>query len=69
MKLYEVPERKQVKIRIVEDSKHKAPPVHREFEEKEILTFSHVDGMYSVCFDKDDKLVHLFAGTEVEIVK
>jgi len=25
--------------------------------------------MYSVCFDKDDKLVHLFAGTEVEIVK
>lgn len=34
----------------------------------EVFHFHHVDGMYSVCYNKDMKVVHLNASTEVEIV-
>jgi hypothetical protein len=33
------------------------------------LDFKHIDGMYSLCHDKDGNPVHLAAWTEVEIVK
>ena len=66
MKLYDVPQRKGIKIRIINDASH--PPEHREFEENEILTFNHMDGFYSLCADKNGNPVHLGAMTEVEIV-
>ena len=65
MNLFEVPE--GCKIRLVDTGL--APPSHRHFEESEVLTFSHIDGMFSLCFDKDGQPVHLFAGAEVEIVE
>lgn len=67
MQLHEVPNGS--KIRIVpgnEGTQH--PPSHREFEEGEILDFKHIDGMYSLCYDKDGNSVHLVAWQEVEIV-
>lgn len=65
MKLYDVP--RNSKIRIIADAKE--PPAHRKFEENEVLDFKHVDGMYSLCFDKDGHPVHLCAWAEVEVVK
>lgn len=35
---------------------------------KEVLDFSHVDGMYSLCFDSAGRPVHLAAWTEVEVL-
>ena len=35
----------------------------------EVYYFDHLAGMYSYCKDKEGQVVHLFAGTEVEIVK
>ena len=67
MRLSKVPQRQGVKVRII--SEDKAPPAHREFNEQEILTFSHIDGMYSYCTDFLGNVVHLVAWAEVEIVK
>ena len=64
MKLYDVPNNS--KIRIVEEAE--TPPAHRDFEEHEVLDFKHVDGMYSLCYDKNHNPVHLVAWAEVEIV-
>jgi len=66
MKLYDVPQHKEVKIRIISDAKE--PPAHRPFIENEELTFNHIDGMYSHCKDSKGNTVHLVAWTEVEIV-
>lgn len=53
MKLYEVPRNTYVKV--VDD------PNGYYF-------FDHADGMYSLCTDIDDNIVHLGASTEVEII-
>lgn len=66
MKLYEVPEHKELKIKLKDDLKN--PPAHRQFKPDEILIFSHIDGLYSLCYDADGKPVHLAAWAEVEIV-
>lgn len=34
----------------------------------QVLDFSRVDGMYSLCFDSEGHPVHIAAWTEVEIV-
>lgn len=65
MKLYEL--KRGTKFRILADSK--TPPAHRELEEGEVFTFNHIDGMYSLCFDKNGGMVHVVAWTEVEEVK
>lgn len=52
MKLYEVPRKRYVKV----------------IATGEIFYFDHIDGMYSYCKDDQQQVVHLFAGTEVEIV-
>lgn len=36
---------------------------------KSILTFYHVDGMYSLCKTSNGETVHLAAWTEVEVVE
>ena len=64
MKLYDVP--KGSKIRLKADCEH--PPAHRAFESGEVLTFKHIDGMYSLCIDKDGEYVHLVAWAEVEVI-
>ena len=64
MKLYEVPNNTVVRI----IGNINAPPDARLVEEQDIVKFHHIDGMYSYCHDKDGKVVHLAAWTDVEIV-
>jgi cytochrome bd-type quinol oxidase subunit 1 len=64
MKLYNVP--RNSKIRVVGDIK--IPPAAPIIEEQEVLNFSHVDGMYSYCTNKDGEVVHLVAWAEVEVI-
>lgn len=52
MKLYEVPAGAHIKLPDGED----------------IYKFWNIDGMYSYCTDKQEKVIHLAAWTEVEIV-
>lgn len=65
MKLYDVP--RNTKIRVMEDAH--IPPAHRDIPESEILTFHHIDGMYSLCTDSNGQFVHIAAWTEVEIIQ
>lgn len=70
MKLYEVEPRAGKKVRVVDLSDAHIPPAHRELGGRDdVYTFSHIDGMYSLCIDSDNQFVHLGASTEVEIVE
>jgi hypothetical protein len=55
MKLHNVPRNSKIKVKFGTD-------------EVEVLDFSHVDGMYSLCFDSAGRPVHIAAWTEVEVV-
>lgn len=55
MKLYDVPRNTPIKFTDPEGNVHE-------------LFFYHVDGMYSLCRDKDDQPVHLAAWADVEVV-
>ena len=68
MQLHKVPERQGIKVRVIDTESMDHPPAHRDFEDNEILTFSHIDGMYSYCTDYKGNVVHLVAWAEVEIV-
>ena len=65
MKLFDVPSNS--KIAVVNDIK--IPPGAPEIKEKEVLTFLHIDGMYSLCKKANGEFCHLVAWAEVEIVK
>ncbi len=64
MQLHKVPNGSL--IRVISDAE--APPAHRKFKADELLRFSHIDGMYSLCCDKDGKRVHLVAWANVEVM-
>jgi len=66
MKLYKVPRGSKIRLKC-EANEH--PSDHRDFKSKEELYFSHVDGMYSYCKDKNGKVVHLAAWTDVEVIE
>jgi hypothetical protein len=34
-----------------------------------VYLFKRIDGMYSVCYDMSDNLIHLAAWTDVQIVR
>jgi len=65
MRLYEVPRNSRIRVNSNKDH----PPAHRNFAAGEELTFSHIDGMYSLCYDKDGHPVHLSAMADVEVLK
>jgi len=72
MQLHEVRQRQGVKVRLIPDPEEKGtmhPPCHRDFVDSEVLTFSHIDGMYSLCYDEGGNIVHLVAWAEVEVVE
>jgi hypothetical protein len=70
MMLLEVQPHVGKKIRIVQDlGAINHPPAHRDFLAGEVLTFVHIDGMYSLCYDSDGNPVHLMAMTEIEVVE
>lgn len=54
-KLYEVPAGSRIRVKEKNLS-------------NEVYKFFNLDGMYSYCTDKDDKVIHLAAWTDVEIV-
>ena len=64
-KLYDIP--RNTKVRIL-DSEPRIPPNAITFTEGEVITFGHIDGMYSFCHKEDGTVCHLAAWTEVEIV-
>jgi len=55
MKLYELPQKTYFSI---EDD----PQQH-------VFFLDHIDGMYSVCYDMNDKLIHISAFAPVQIVR
>ena len=55
MKLYELPRRTYFTI---EDD----PTQYVYF-------FDHIDGMYSVCYNHEDEIIHIAAWTDVQIVR
>lgn len=65
MKLYEVPNNSYIKVK-----GNITVPLDAPFiPEGETLRFFHIDGMYSLCVNKENQIVHLGASTEVEIIK
>ena len=66
MKLYECKRGDRV---IINDPDTNTPPVHRQLYDTELLTFDHVDGMYSFCRDKDGNIVHPAAWTAVTVLE
>ena len=64
MKLYNVP--RGSKIKVIDGIIPPGGPLIKKGEE---LEFDHIDGMYSVCYNLNDELVHLAAFAEVEILK
>jgi len=54
MKLYELP--RDTYFSIADDSRQR------------VYLFKHVDGMYSVCYNMSDELIHIAAWTDVNIV-
>ena len=65
MKLYELSKGDWFKIT---DEELKVPVAHDDVDLAEKYWFGHVDGMYSYCKDKEGKLCHFAAWTEVEKV-
>lgn len=63
--LHKVPN--NTKVRVVESNR--PPPGARPVLVGEEIMFHHIDGMYSYCHDKQGRVVHLAAWTEVEIVE
>ena len=66
MKLYEVPKGSKI---IVIDKDPKIPVEGIDIIRGDVLTFHHIDGMYSLCTNIAGEPVHLVAWAEVEIVK
>jgi hypothetical protein len=65
--LYEL--RKGDKFKLVPEDETgepvKVPVAHPEFAFDTEYLFSHIDGMYSFCKDKDGQVVHFAAWTKV----
>lgn len=64
MKLYELP--RETFFRLLKDTV--VPPDAPSVEEGEVYFFHHLDGMYSYCINKDERIVHIAAWAEVEPV-
>ena len=65
MKLYDL--QSHLKIRII-DEVVKNPVASLKQDTGDVLDFEHIDGMYSLCYDKDRNPVHIAAWTEVEVL-
>lgn len=65
MKLYDV--QNNCKVRII-DTGIKIPVASLAVKTGDIIQFYHIDGMYSLCKNENDDVVHIAAWTEVELV-
>ena len=64
MKLYNVPNNTKVRLKSTENG----PPASIDPMVDTTYTFKHIDGMYSFCYNVENKIVHLPAWSEVEII-
>lgn len=62
MKLYELPRGSYFKL--LENAQ--VPPDAAEGEPYQLYKLGNIDGMYSYCFDKDNRIYHFVAWAEVE---
>ncbi len=65
-KLYELSKR-NIMVRLLEDAT--IPPEHGKLSNGQIVKFGHIDGMYSLCWDEQGKMIHPAAWTECEILE
>jgi len=54
-------------VRLLEDAT--IPPEHGNLSKGQIVKFGHIDGMYSLCWDEQGKMIHPAAWTECEILE
>jgi len=64
IKLYDVPRNTTI---VVAEKDVRIPPASLSVAKGDILTFKRIDGMYSLCVDKNNNAVHIAAWTEVFI--
>ena len=64
MKLYDVPRNSKIKVL----GNIKVPPAAPKISKDDVLTFSHIDGMYSYCTTEAGEVVHLVAWADVEVI-
>ena len=62
MKLYDVPRNSMIRLL----AKPVTPMV--SVPPDDVVRFSHVDGMYSLCYNNDGSICHPAAWTEVEVI-
>ena len=55
------------KVIVLEEGQ--VPPAAAEIKQNDIITFHHIDGMYSLCHNAAGEIVHLAAWTKVAVVK
>lgn len=74
-KLYNVPSNSVVRV-LRQPAKHdndttavRLPPEGIQVEPNDLLYFSHIDGMFSFCKNKDGEIVHPAADTLVEVLE
>jgi len=67
MELHDLRNKEPVKVKLL-NFPVRVPPSHRVFARNEIVTFYHIDGMFSYCKDKDGQPVHPAAWTRIEEV-
>lgn len=65
MKLYKAPRRTWLRVL----GENKIPPAAPDIEIDDIIWFSHIDGMYSYCKNKNGDVVHLVSWAEVEVIE
>jgi hypothetical protein len=65
MKLFEVP--RNTLFKLLENTE--GPPGSRKPNKNEEYWFSHLDGMYSLCYDNNNKVVHIPGWVTVEVLK
>ena len=86
MKLYDVPRNSYVRVSLIQDeekdksqskgesSEVRTPIASPTINSGQLIYFSHIDGMYSLCYEVDEVTMehgatcHMAAWTEVEIV-
>ncbi len=67
IELYKVPRKEGgTLVRVLEGVN--GPPSSPDFKTDDVVLFFHIDGMYSLCKNREGRLVHLKAWTKVEVL-
>jgi hypothetical protein len=69
MKLYEAPRGRWLRLAPEEHGEAQVPPSALPVDAYRTFKLDHIDGMYSLCRDREGNILHPAAWTEVEVVK